>query len=362
MGGNSAVSEALTANSSIAKRFLTAGEGCFTDRINIGGDAAFYVQKVSPFTGDNDSFAKVHHVSILTDVAVNKMIAFHLDTTWSDSTSWTGTSMPISSQEIGDNALALNEAYATFSDFSKTPVYAKAGKYWADFGTYMTPYPVVKSIHQSFVQANPTSLELGFASNKGITVSGFVYENEDYSGANNYSWDQYGVRAAAATVYKGAKVGLDLNYLKNYKSFNGSSSTGETFVTDLTSAGNVGAWNIGLAGEMRNFKLAVQYFAATKDLGGANTTPKVTSVAGAYAFDMRGYKGNAHVAYETQSDSGSALFSNNFVNAQDHYDIGFDFDVAPYTILGIDYHDFTQFDAAGGNDQKSVVLSLHTAF
>lgn len=334
---------------------------CWQDRFAFGGNATLAFQHADSMatSSSSDSFFNVRALNLFTDVTLNKQMAFHA-TLNADSTMT--NNMPVSGTELDANFI-IDEAYLTVSDFMKSPMYVKAGRSYTGFGNYSDPYPTVYSLNQGFVQANNTNVTLGFASNAGYEVSAFVFENE-----NTDDWNEYGFRIGYQGDLMGAMKDMNFkfnaSYVDNYAALTGTMSSGATTNADLDES----AYDLQAGISVRNFSLGLEYFKASGNvLSTGDTTssePKVMGVSLAYDFLAGDKKADAHFMFEKASDASavkSAAFTTAANQAEKHYNIGVNLDVAKNAGLSLDFHKFEPFSASL-DDQKQIVAALKVAF
>ena len=333
---------------------------CWQERFAFGGGATFAFQRADGMatTDSTDSFFNVRSVNLYTDIMLNKQMAFHI--MLNDSADLTNN-MPVSGTELQGN-FDINEAYLTVSDFMKSPMYIKAGRSFTAFGNYSDPYPTVFSLNQGFVETANTNLTLGFASNAGYEVAAFVFENE---GSND--WDEFGFRVGYQGDLMGAMKGMNFkinaSYVDNYSALTGTSSEFTNTNADLDES----AYDVQAGMSVRNFNLGLEYFKTSGAVLSTGTTataePKVVGVSLSYDFLAGDKKADAHFMYEKASNA-SAIDSLAFAaanQAEKHYNLGVNLDVAKNAALSLDFHKFEPF-AAALNDQKQVVAAMKVAF
>jgi hypothetical protein len=340
---------------------------CWQERFAFGGDATFAFQRADGMaTSDStDSFFNVRAVNLYTDIMLNKQMAFHI--MLADTASLTNN-MPVSDTEL-DGTFFINEAYLTVSDFMKSPMYIKAGRSFTPFGNYSDPYPTVYSLNQGFVESYNTNLTLGFASNAGYEVSAFVFENE-----TSNDWDEFGFRVGYQGDLMGAMKGMNFkinaSYVDNYSALTGESSESATVTAgeaDTNADLDESAYDVQAGISVRNFNLGLEYFKTSGKVLNAGTTataePKVVSASLSYDFLAGDKKADAHFMYEKASDA-SAMSSIAFSaanQAEKHYNLGVNLDVAKNAALSLDFHKFEPFSTSL-NDQKQVVAAMKVAF
>ena len=334
---------------------------CWTDRFALGGSATLAFQRADDFstTTGNKTFFNVRQVSLFTDVSINKQMSVHVATSAESALT---NNIPASATGLStDPEFDIDEAYLTFSDFMKSPMYVKAGKGYTSFGNYSDPHPTVFSINQGYVQANNTNLALGFASNAGYDLSAFLYEDE-----TGDHWDQWGLRLGYKGDLMGAmkdmNFGFNLSYVNNYNSLVGTQASSQTVNANTDKA----AYDLAANISVRNFNLCLEYFKVGGVVASSGTSstaePKVLGVTGSYDFMAGDKKADVHVMYEKASDDDimtTKAFSTAGVDK--HMNLGVNYDLDKNAKFSLDYHKFESVSASD-DDQKQIVAAVKVLF
>lgn len=350
---------------------------CWKDHMSISGDVLLDHQNIDDIDGNTDSYFNVRSLNIYLDAAVSKAYTAHVAL---NAESQLANNMP--SGETIDHNLTLDEAFLTVSNFMKSPMFVKAGKSYTPFGAYQDAHPTVFSINQRYVQANNTNIALGFASNAGYSLKGFVYEDQ-----SSNDWDQFGLTLGYAGdlmgAAKGMKVGLNLSYVDNYASL----ANGGDGSFDNTES----AYNLAAGLKVRDFKFGVEYFKVSGDLMNdtvdsdtgdtitayaGNSKPSVLSFKAGYDFKAVGRNANIHAGYEKARDASlmpqagsnaqfdetaeSGTTSASMMSPEKHTNVGIGVNVDKNARFGVDYHRFEYFDQ--DSDQTQYVASMKVMF
>lgn len=335
---------------------------CWTDRFALGGDATLaYVNGDAYSDGTSSSFFNVRAVNLYTDVAVAKGIHFHMmlntDSTYVDNQPQSGTALA--------TGLEVEEAYVTFSDFSKSPVFVKAGKSYLPFGNYDDTYPVVYSLNQALVEAQATSVGVGFASNSGYDMQLFVFENEQ-----DDNWNELGFRLGYAGEVMGAMKGMgfkfNLSYVNDVSALNGGDSFTQSTNMNLDTA----AYNVEVGFKLKNVDLGIEYF-RTKDAANGTLTPKVGSFRAAYNMLMGDKKADLHLGYEKANDANGITTNTTATEGsayatsipEKHLNVGMDYLFDKNAKFSLNYDKFEPYAAQTGlSDQKQVSAAIKVSF
>jgi hypothetical protein len=332
-------------------------KGCWLDRISMNGDATIIVDRASPFDGDSSTFLQVQHLALGLDAVLASNVNAHVSLVYkSDNTSDLAGSLLDGGDT--DANFDLDEAYFTWSDAAKSPLFAKIGKSFSSFGSYSNAYPVVTGMNQALVQANFTTAEVGFASNFGVDGSMFLFEDTTTS-----DWDKYGFRAGYKGAFQDVKYAVKLSYVSDYSAYSAGGTTLSSTDTVATANAKESAMNLDVNAEMKNVELGASYFAVAGDLDSATskTRPKVMSFNGKYKMNAMGYHSNIHASLEKASDSGNVLGGSLAGTVKRLASIGFGMKLAANTVVGFDVFKTTNF-AATNNDQTQYIMNASVRF
>lgn len=330
-----------------------SASGCWLDKVAVNGNATVIAGNLSPYSGDSSSFVQVQHFGLDVDAALTSNINSHIGLTYEPG----NTSDLAGAAADGNDSTSsfdLKEAYLTWSDAAKSPLYAKVGRSYSSFGTYSNAYPAVIGLNQTLVQANFTTAELGFASNFGFNSSLFLFE--DSTG----DWDKYGFHASYKGAVQDVKYNAKFSYVSDYSSFASSLTSTSTI---STADADEAAYNFDLSAAMKNMEFGLSYFASAGDLDSSTTStrPKVWSFGGKYKMDAMGYKSNLHACVENASDSGNVLGGSLASTVKRLTNVGVGMDLSANTTVGFDIFKSTTF-ATSDSDQTQYMFSASVRF
>lgn len=337
----------------------TAASGCWLDRVSVSGDASIIADHVSPYDSDADNvnYLQIQHLALSVDAALASNVNAHLGAVYlPGNTSDLAGSAPDGSDAT--SSFIVNEAYFTWSDAAKSPLYAKVGRTFSSFGSYTNAYPIMTSMNQALVQSNFTTAEVGFASNFGVNSSVFLFED-----STTGDWDKYGFRANYKGAVQNVKYDAKFSYVSDYSAYSNSGANLTSTSTVATADADEGAYSLDLNASMKNMEVGVSYFAAAGDLDSSttNTRPKVWSFGGKYKMDAMGYKSNVHVGVEKASNSGNVLGGSLAGTVKRLTNVGVCMNLAANTTVGFDVFKSTNF-AATDNDQTQYMLNASVRF
>jgi hypothetical protein len=212
------------------------------------------------------------------------------------------------------STFTLDEGYVTFSNFAKSPVYVKAGKFYENFGHY-NAYAAVPSLTQFFEQVQGTGAEVGYAGANGFfaNVAGFGGSNTSVNTTTNRSnIDNWDINAGYAGNYNGAAFDVKLGFLSNESDLAWRNSADYTSnlgaATVFANNSSVFAANANVM--MNKFNAGVNFARFNKDIsltGGTTATinkPWALDINAGYAFNTAGYGSHVGISYQMTRNAG----------------------------------------------------------
>ena len=188
----------------------------------------------------------------------------------------------------------LSQIYVVFNNYSEFPLSALVGRAWAPFGNYDNPFPAYYSLVNSFTISNNDLVSIG-TTYKGMDISGFLYEDRD-----NGDYDQWGVRVSDQITIDKAKVNINVSYVNDFGTLNGSQSDSDqdfAYWELNTNVGNsTGALDIYADIKDGPYSASLEFFALEKD-GRDNTDgthAKIVNVDVSLDTKIFGKDGNIH--------------------------------------------------------------------
>jgi hypothetical protein len=124
------------------------------------------------------------------------------------------------SDSTTDNSVYIDQAYATFGDESRYPIFAQVGKQYLPFGQYNIN-PVVKSLSQILTETNATDAQVGFVVAEGLYGSAYVFQNSVNADGSTET-DPYngGVVLGFKKVSQEMNVDIGMGYMNNMSGVN----------------------------------------------------------------------------------------------------------------------------------------------
>lgn len=194
----------------------------------------------------------------------------------------------------------LQEAFVTYSDQGRTPMYFKVGKGFVNFGHYSNPYAIFPTITQAFSQLNENNIELGVVSSQGWHVAATGWTDNATAAANEH---QYAVKVGfdQQKVASGVGVSGSLSYISNMDTVLDKSPF---YLAGYSTTANNKAYLVDLNASLpSNFTAGASYLATSKDRATAGTKESVWGLNLGYKVKAGGYAHTFAVNYEDGHES-----------------------------------------------------------
>lgn len=216
-----------------------------------------------------------------------------------------------------DNPLYVDQAYATFGDESRYPVFAQVGKQYLPFGQY-TINPIIKSLGQILTETNATDAQVGFAVPEGLYGSAYTFENPvNATGSNK---DTYPYNGGVVLGFKknneDLKFDLGMGYMNNMSGVNSianyidQEAAQSGYVSSVSALAPYFSFQTGPFGINLDYVTALSRFdksALAYDLNSVDgAKPSAFDLQTSYAFNRYNMNHVLFVGYQV-SDQASAL-------------------------------------------------------
>lgn len=254
-----------------------------------------------------------------------------------------------------DNSIYVDQAYATFGDESRYPVFAQVGKQYLPFGQYEIN-PVVKSLGQVLTETNTTDAQVGFVTPEGLYGSTYVFQNSVSSDGGNDSPNPYNGGAVLGFKKTNDEMVFDagVGYMNNMSGVDSVSNYIDQNAADTGYGSSVAALAPYASFQTGPFGIKADYVTALSNFD-ANTLPyEATSDQGAkpsaidtqasYAFNVHDMDQVLFVGYQV-SNQASALDL-----PKSRYDVGYNVYPLKNLLVGLEVTRDTNYGGAGTND------------
>jgi hypothetical protein len=262
------------------------------------------------------------------------------------------------------NALQLEQAYVTFSNFDMSPFFIQVGKQFQDFSRYEI-HPVTRSMTQVMSETLATSGKVGFIAN-GFSGSIYAFDDPLAKVGHTSTTTNYGV--GLGYDYPSDQIGFDLGaaYLYNLIGVNdvayivdqynaGAGYNKRVSATALYADVNSGPFVIGA-----RYTTALQRFNILdlpKDGEAVSTTgakPWAAGIQAGYGFEAWGRNQNVYLGYQASRQAGALELP------KYRWLVGYGVELfGKNTNVGIEWdHDKDYSTGTGGNNNSTNLVSL----
>jgi hypothetical protein len=277
-----------------------------------GSASSIYLHNANLFVGGDMGWA---HGRLNIGYFDNDMATSAVGTSSASVTSRNAFTTASSTSVTSRNKFTLDEGYVTFSNFAKSPMYVKLGKFYQNFGTYKA-YAMVPSLSQFFEQTQGTGAEAGYAGANGFSASiaGFGGANTSVNTTNNRSHvDDWTINAGYAGKYNGAGFHVKLGFLDNESDLAWRNNVDLTSnFSTLTTSNTSSVFEIDGGVNMNNFDVSANFARLNKDInasahGGTAVViskPWALDVDAGYSFNAGNYPSHVGVTYQMTRKAG----------------------------------------------------------
>lgn len=273
------------------------------------------------------------------------------------------------SNSYTNNAIQLEQGYITFKNQQVTPLFARVGKMFTDFGRYQL-HPMVRTLAQSLTESLHTTAQVGFLTQMGFEGSVYSFNNTMRNGANGHRVPNYG--AEIGFMQPSDQLGWDigLGWMYDYTgtddiaaavgTFNGTGFNGATTSTRVGGAEvhgdvNSGPFTLGVryASALRHFNIADLGNKATLATSTKGAQPWAADITGGYGFSAWGRDQNIYLGYQASGDAINVFLPKN------RWIAGYGVNVWKSTNLNLQVnHDTAYSKGAGGTGNSSNTVNL----
>ncbi|MBP9726386.1 MAG: LbtU family siderophore porin [Gammaproteobacteria bacterium] len=335
-------------------KYLSVSGAFYTDAK--AGDQTYDTQ------GENTNRLSVTNAHVTIQATPNTWSQFTLVTNYSDASNSYGanpddaiTSVGISNNaDSSDNSVYIDQAYATFGDESRYPVFAQVGRQYLPFGQYDVN-PVVRSLSQVLTETNATDAQIGFVTPEGLYGSSYVFQNPVSSDGDADETKPYNGGAVLGFKKSNEEMVFDtgVGYMNN---MSGVDAIANYIDQDLESTGYgsgvaalapYASFQTGPFGVNVDYVTALSYFdkevlpyQTTSDNG---AKPSAVDSQVSYAFNVKDMDQVLFIGYQV-SNQASALNL-----PKKRYDVGYNIYPLKNVLVGLEVTRDTNYSASDGN-------------
>lgn len=329
----------------------------------------------------NNQHFQMNNVNLFVDASLFKGADAHLNVHYSDQLDlFAGMHRPLldADSEVGDpepvdsdllvtlkhRRTYIDEAYVTYYDKARSPVFVSAGKMFSHFGHVQDPYAPMPSQEQVMIQSLVNAVELGVAMPDWY-ASAWLYTPDLQVSEDNSLRSSWGARIGYATHQKHWHMGMDASVIGDFRALRNDLLFSLPRSNDLREIGvmtHTGAWNVHLdAGEeaLKGFVsytrlfntaidgtwLSVLYAFEDLDLSAQITPMQVSVLSVGASYDLRvfDHASQLSMAYENMRSS-RYLWT-----GKRHWDVEFNTELSSNIEGYVRYDAYTLQDLHGSN-------------
>lgn len=288
-------------------RYVSFHGGLFTD-FAIGNNPQGWV-------GENDERVSVTNGYLAIQATPNEWAKVDMTVNYSGASATYGNP---STQE-----LFVDQAFATFGNADRYPVFVQAGKQYSPFGRYDL-FPITKSLGQVLTETNQTEAQVGFVVPKGLYGSVYAFQNgvqEDQANGNK----PYTLGGLLGFKKANDRMSFDLgmgymsnmsgvqaieDYVTNSGAYSSGSAQGYTDGTDHPAIAPYVSFKTGPFGIDVDYVTALEKFNKNTlpfdNASADGAEPSAVDAQVTYDFNMRDMDQQVFVGYQ-RSNEASAL-------------------------------------------------------
>jgi len=385
---------------------MNQSKTCWFNRIHLGAEANILYANArnryfTGYTSDSsvswdstdhkkDQMLQVNNANLFVDADVNSHVDAHLNMHYSkndvfntiglkrnnaNSTTTTNTPTELGTNKAFHDGVNVDEAYVTYYDESKSPVFVKIGKMYSHFGNYHDPYEPTPGLDQIFAQSNINAVELGVASAANWEASAWVFDKHlaDDSAKGMNKW---GARVGYKGEFEKVHYNANASFINDARTLMARDGDDTAFYdvkgyfmnsdfADVTLYNNrEAAWDLHLGLRYAGARADAGYTFVGSDLDhdiaangvvGAESKPEIWSFGLGYDFAALGHDHIIEGGYETQ-DNGSAL-----LNLKNHWNLGYKSEFSPNFEGYVKYDHYKLADNLGWETNGSAIDAVVTS-
>jgi hypothetical protein len=315
---------------------------------------------------ENHNDFVLSNLNMFVDYEVNPMVSAHVGFNWFQNQEGYKLFQP---HNVGAGTFGVDEAYVTLGDLSASPVYARVGKQYVDFGTYKR-FPKSASLTQLLSQTQATALTVGMIHGSGLQVSGYLFNgtNKSTDATGKEHVNNGGLHVGYRTAMNGVAMNFAADYMNHMDSDyvrNMDGIVGGTYV-DRT-----GAYSLHADFGFNNFDLGLDYVTASSDFNAADlqhgtdnagAKPSAFAVNAGYSFAMMGdYNSRFGVSYQRSREASETMGTTDV--GQDNLPrsratVDYDVEIGKMTTLGVQYRRDKEYNITNFDDGKTVTTGV----
>lgn len=288
-------------------KYVSIHGGLFAD--------AVWGAKSRNLVGENDKALSVTNAYLAFEATPNDWTKFDMTANYSDASASYSTG--------SDQNAYIDQAYVTFGNADRYPVFVQLGRQYAPFGRYDIT-PVVKSLGQVLTQTNQTDAVVGFVVPQGLYGSVYTFQNgvqkDETGGTNPYNWgaslgfqkanDRMSVDLGVGYMSNMTGVESIQDYILNEGAYSSNTSGQDYYTNDVASVAPYVTFKTGPFGVDLDYVTALESFDKStlpfKNSSTDGAKPAAFDANVSYDFNMKNMDQQVFVGYQKSSEA-SAL-------------------------------------------------------
>jgi len=307
----------------------------------VDSEMGYYYEK---FEESSDTKMRINHINMLIASPIGQGLNFALNTRYGGQylgpINWLAGFTTGQGTTPNPQSFHVDEVYLTYFNQSTSPLYAKIGKSFQDFGNYESPYTYNQSLSQIATQFQGSGVSVGASSSQGVYGNVYTWQSKPAMPTDkvNKPFKNFGFKIG----FHGQMNQVSLN--TNFSMINDVAQALSISALSISTAENnsvkkkVGAYQLFGQVAYQGIGAQVSYTAAAKNLvehtstddpvvvsDVENTKPKIASIGLSYQFKGLDRDHKVSIAYDQNSDKGqailpkSSLLLNYLMNVNKHY-------------------------------------------
>lgn len=307
-------------------KYVSVHGGLFVDGV--------WGAKSKDFAGENTKALSVTNGYVAFEATPNDWAKFDMTANYSDASSSYVTG--------SDQNAYIDQAYVTFGNADRYPVFVQLGRQYSPFGRYDLT-PVVKSLGQVLTQTNQTEAQVGFVVPQGLYGSVYTFQNgvaKDDGNGTASSTNPYNFGGLVGFKKANDRMSVDLglgymsnmtgvqaiqDYITNEGAYSSNSRSQTFYNNDVDAIAPYVSFKTGPFGVDLDYVSALEHFDAATMQSKTNegAEPSAFDSKVTYSFNKKNMDQEVFVGYQHSAEA-SALDL-----PEDRYAVGYN--IYPWT-------------------------------
>jgi len=268
----------------------------------VDSEIGYYYEKFGEFS---DTKMRINHINMLIASPIGQGLNFALNTRYGGQylgpINWLAGFSTGQATTPNPQSFHVDEVYLTYFNQSTSPLYAKIGKSFQDFGNYESPYTFNQSLSQIATQFQGSGVSVGASSNQGVYGNVYTWQSKPVTTEEivNKPFKNFGFKIGFHGQMNQVSLNTNFSMINDVAQALSISALPISKQPDNSVKKKVGAYQLFGQVAYQGIGAQVSYTAAAKNLvestqtdeGGnksvsdvANTKPKIASIGLSYQF------------------------------------------------------------------------------